>query len=383
MRADRLRGFILPTSLLVLTLLTVMLTAAFVLVSAEWRSTDNAMAGTRALALAQAGMQTYFATNRSLTPTNTTDSLRITYTGGYTDVVARKMILATSGVTTWVVKATGTTVDPLLVGQVTARRVIGRMALLYPAALPARAAMVALNGINANGATGNNPVDGGDNNGSIYSCTAPGWPGADTSALAVPRPGYYTAATASPLPAGEGVESLATRAALFDSTHIDWATILSGSFTPDYSQSGGTLWYPAPSSGTNWEVGYVTGNVTIPGYAGFPIGYAQQGVLIVTGNVTMANNAHWDGIIIAGGTLQGVTSTSQFLVHGMVVTGLNCYNVAGACSVPKNQLWRDDGPGSGNWHSVKWSWCWAHIGIATLAAMAPTKNTFIDNWAAY
>ena len=99
----------------------------------------------------------------------------------------------------------------------------------------------------------------------------------------------------------------------------------------------------------------------------------------MTGNVTMANNAHWDGIIIAGGTLQGATSTSQFVVHGYVVTGLNC--AAGGPCPGNNQLWRDQ-PGTA-WREVRWSWCWAHIGIATLAAMAPVRNAFIDNWAAY
>jgi hypothetical protein len=128
-----------------------------------------------------------------------------------------------------------------------------------------------------------------------------------------------------------------------------------------------------------WEVGYVTGNVTIPGYAGFPFAWAQQGVLIVAGNVTMADNSHWDGIIVAGGTLQGATSTSEFIVHGMVVTGLNC--VITVCPA-RNQLWRDD-PSGGTWRQIRWSWCWAHIGIGMLAAMAPVKNTFIDNWAAY
>ena len=38
------RGFVLPTSMLVVTLLTVMLAAAFILVSADYRTTDNTFA---------------------------------------------------------------------------------------------------------------------------------------------------------------------------------------------------------------------------------------------------------------------------------------------------------------------------------------------------
>ena len=48
------RGFVLATTLLVTTLLTVMLAASFLLVSAEQRTTDNSFGTARALALAQA-----------------------------------------------------------------------------------------------------------------------------------------------------------------------------------------------------------------------------------------------------------------------------------------------------------------------------------------
>src|SRR5437868_496531 len=102
--STRRRGFILPTSLLVLTLLTVMLTAAFVMVSAEFRSSDNSLSSVKAMALAEAGMQSYFAANRGLRPTDTYDSVRYTFSGGYADVVGRKMSNATTGTTPWMVK---------------------------------------------------------------------------------------------------------------------------------------------------------------------------------------------------------------------------------------------------------------------------------------
>jgi hypothetical protein len=380
----RPRGFVLPTTLLVMTLMTVMLTAAFILVSAEARSTDNSFASQRALAIAEAGMENYLSRNLNLGVSTAYDSTTtpINFSNGYAVVAASRLVDTSQGpLAIWLVRSYGYVTDPRLSGQTQARRVVARLARYSAVVLPARAALVALNGVDVEGAAGlNNPLDGRDNNGSISGCTAPSGFAADTNAVTTP-PGGYTYANALPVPGGGGTEALASIAATYDSTHIDWATILSGGFTPDYTQSGGTLNYPAPAPATNtaWEVGYVTGNITIPGYAGFPSPLAQQGVLIVTGNVTMADRAHWDGIIIAGGKLEGASSTSQFLVHGMVVTGLNC--VTGVCPA-KNHLWRGNNP-STTYRKIQWSWCWAHIGVGMLAAMAPIKSTFIDNWAAY
>lgn len=367
MTTRRPRGFILPTSLLVLTLLTVMLTAAFVLVSAEYRSTDNAMSGARAQAMAQAGMQSYFATGRSLDSTDTYDSLRFTYSGGYADVVARKMRNIAIGVTPWAIRSTGRTTDPLLSGQITASRVVGQMALLYPGSLPTGAAMVAFNNVIVSGTDWHNPLDGTN-----WATGCPGSP----NGIGLAHSGTYTETSGSS--PGNGRISV-PEAVLYDSTHIDWATIVAGDFTPDYIGAG-NLTQPG---NTTWGVGYVVGDLTIPGHWAFPGASGTRfGVLIVTGNVTMADNSHWDGVILAGGRLQGATAGADWIIHGYVVTGLNCAITAGVCSVPANNLYRDS-QSSGNWSEVTWSWCWAHIGIASLGIMSPVRGTFMDNWESY
>lgn len=357
MTADR-RGFILPTSLLVLTLLTVMLTAAFVMTSAEYRSTDNALASTRALALAQAGLQTYFASNRSLKPSDTGDSVRFTYSGGYTDVVARKMRDMTSGTTPWAIRATGVTTDPLLSGQVTARRVIGQMAQLNPASLMnPRAALVALNGTTITGA-GSHPLDGSSFNTGISCATS----SSTNSALLTVTGGYSGSA-----PNG-GVIYQSSVASLYDSTHIDWPAVLAGNFTPDYVGASGL-----PATGnSDWQVGFIQGNVTIPANTSYA---PRVGILVVTGDVTMADNSWWAGIIIAGGRIIG---TGTFLVQGYAITGLNCA-VGGAC-IPNSFAKYG---GSTLIREVRWSTCGAVLGIQALATMGPVKNTFMDNWAGY
>ena len=365
MKADR-RGFILPTSLLVMTLLTVMLTAAFVMVSAEYRSSDNSMASTRALAIAQAGLQTYFSSNRNLRPSDWGDSVRYTFTNGYTDVVGRKMRDISTGVTQWIIKATGTTTDPLLTAQVTAKRTVAQMATLQPSSLPARAGLVALNGVQVLG-TGTNPLSGN----SWGSCAG----AMDTTGLATVSGGYYTqyTGTSNPAPPG-GIEALASVNALFDSTHIDWASIVAGNFTPDYIASSTNL--PAPLN-TTWEVGYTSGDLTLPGTGGFP--YNQRsGVLVVGGNLTLGHGSHWDGIIIVGGWVRPASTSSEHIVHGMLISGLNC--ITSSCP-GSNTFYR--GGGGPTYRDIYWSYCWASKAVALLNTMQPRKNTFVDNWAAY
>ena len=84
------RGFILPTTMLVVVLLTVMLAAAFALASAEYRVTDNAFASSRSLAFAQAGMQNYLSVGHNLLAL-TQDSTTYTFSNGWAAVVARRL----------------------------------------------------------------------------------------------------------------------------------------------------------------------------------------------------------------------------------------------------------------------------------------------------
>jgi Tfp pilus assembly protein PilX len=369
MKADR--GFVLPTSLLVLTLLTVMLTAAFVVVTAEYRSTDNSMAGTRSLSLAQAGLQSYFASTRGLQPSDSYDSVRYTYTNGYTDVVARKMRSATTGITPWVVRATGVTTDPLLTAQVTAKRTVGQLAQLNPATLiTPRAALTALNGISiTGGAGGTSPIDG--NNFTYLNPAGCVTPSPSTAAnnngayVPVPTSTYYQGAA----PENGAIITAASLGALYDSTHVNWPAIMAGNFSPDWVGAAGL---PAPGN-TAWSVGYVNGDLTIPSNGGVT---PRKGVLIVTGDVTMADGAYWAGVIIAGGRIIG---TGDFLVQGWAITGLNCAPGAGTTCPAATTLAKYN---SGV-RSITWSYCWSWAAINSLATMVPIKNTFIDNWAGY
>jgi len=387
----RARGFVLPTSLLVLTLLTVMLTAAFVLVSAESRTTDNSLSSTRALAIAEAGLQSYYSLNRGLTPTDTYDSTQLTFTGGYANVIAQRLRAAQTGqLSMWAIRSTGFASDPLLSGTPQSKRAVAQMAQLNPGALPMRSALTALNGlvVLASGSPQDsaNPVSG-INGGSIAGCTPPSGSAADTVGVST-FPGSYASTPAGPYPTGEtgfgapagsGMERFASLNALYDSTHIDWPLLAdsNGPFRPDYQIPGAGL--PAPGA-TDYLAGRVIGSITIPASPPTWTATGRHGVLVVTGDLILANRAHWDGVIVVGGRL---IAQGEFFIHGAVITGLN---ILLGQSVPPDSIMRQ----SLNWQSgfsptraIDWSWCHVRWSTNALSGMAPMRNSWLDTWALY
>ena len=375
----------LATTLLVTTLLTVMLAASFILVSAEQRTTLNSFGTARALALAQAGLQNYFSQNRGLADTSTYDSTRIAMLTGYADVVAKKVRPsgATDGgspLALWIVRSTGVSTSPVLTGQVVGTHTIAQFAQLNLGVLPARAAVVALNGVQVKGAgASDNPLSGSDL-GSQAPCVSPGHPTADTAAVTVPSTisgggaGYVQTAGGWPLGTIEN-STFFTWSSLYNATHIDWSSLLSGNFLPDYVVTNASpigAW-PAVMT-TNYLVGYVpkdaSGNnqdILIP--AG-----QRRGMLVVTGNVFLTTGSHWDGIILAGGYVSVPSPCASCALHGMVVTGLN---IALGQTVPRDTLSR-----LGSTY-VQWAWCYTQSSVSSLSSLVPVKNGWADTWSTY
>ena len=355
----------LATTLLVTTLLTVMLAASFLLVSAEQRTTDNSFSTARALSLAQAGLQYYFSLNTALSDTSTYDSVRVTLANGYADVVATRVrpggASTGSPLALFVVRSTGVASSPVMAGQVQGIRTIAQFAQLNPANLPARAAMVALNGVRINGGFGSTHPIYGHDLGSIAPCVSPGGTAADTFALSYPS-GLYSTQSASPGPTGypTGLEpAYPSWSQLYDSTHIDWVSIISGNLIPDYTIPPS----PYPPYSNNYQVGYVPGNATLPPWQ-------VRGVLVVSGNVTAPSFAHWDGILLVGGYL---TAAFGAKLHGMVVTGLNR---ALGQNPPMDTLPRGVA-------IAQWTWCYTQSSINSLSSLVPVRNGWADTWTTY
>jgi len=366
----RARGFILATTLLVMTLLTVMLTAAFIMVSAEFRSTGSSFSLARSLNLAQAGLHAYFASTHTLGTGY--DSINYTFPGGYARVVARRLRDTTSTARElWIVYATGVDTTRSLLSVGGGRRAVASLAY-RPRQVPARAAMVAANGINVTasplGVVGN-PLNG--DNASIgdawvIGCTEPA---ADDTAAVTTAPPGYSQSTPGNNPTGT-VQLLASYTAVTDSTLINWARVVAGDLLPDHRN---TLPTPCPASfpaGDSDHCPYLSYYWNIPVTVTNAGSGASRGLLIATGDVTMAYGSHWDGIIIAGGRF--VADTNNYVVHGMVISGLNC--ATGSC--PLQTRIRRGG-------TVQWDWCYTHAAISGFASLAPISGTFMDTWKTY
>ncbi len=350
------RGFILPTTLMVMTLLTVMLSAAFVMVSAEFRASDNALSQSRASSLAQAGLQDYLSQSRTLSSSATYDSLRITYGAGYTDVVATRLVPVNgSRQAIWLVRSTGFVTGSLLSGQVQAQRTIAQLTTFNPGVLPIKAAFVAANQIVFPGVSGlSAPIDGTDSCSvtdtvDLMANTADilGGPGTSTTGLSIRN---------GPGPAW-------TRAAILDSTHIDWSSLVAGNFTPDYNVPP----FPSASAMNTWPIQYSSGNLTLSSFS------SGKGILVVKGDLTISVAAQWYGIILVGGRVS-VGAFSLVDIKGAVVTGLN--NITSPGSVGIDSLPR-------GWPGFQWSTCSAGLSAASQNAMSPLRHTFIDTWATY
>ena len=351
MSTDRRRGFILPTTLMVMTLLTVMLTAAFILVAAESRTTDNSLAMGRAHALAQAGLQTYLTLNRGISPGTNSDSVRLTFPAGYADVIGSRLVApGPTGVALWLVRSTGVLTGSTLTGLTTARRSVAQLASFNPGSLPLRGVFVSAHPVAVIDFFGfgglSDPVSG-----------------VDACGVSAPKRELTIAnGTLTGSLGGITPDYLASAAAVLDSTHIDWASLLAGNFTPDYIA-------PSWPSFSGYPIGYAPGNLTLPGGT-------RVGILVVQGDLTINDLSHWGGIIIVGGH---VRTTSNFpinvQVRGAVISGLN--NLITPGSVGLDTLYRGWGT------SFQWNSCEAGWAAGAMASMSPMSNGYIDTWANY
>jgi len=352
------RGFILATTMLVMTLLTVMLVSALILISAESHTTDASYSTSRSLNLAQAGLEAYFAASHDLTAGS--DSTNYGFSGGYARVVARQLRAATTGPSRnalWVVYATGVDSTRSLTRTGTGTRTVARLAYLNGGTLPIHAAVMAVNqfytqdGIN---------VTGTDNCGvtSIVGVTA------STSDM-LPVPLHTSSLKGSPV----GVQTLASRQAVYDSTHIAWDQLL----------AGGGFTTTAPSPGIMFKTYFYSGSLTLAPYTSY------TGLLVLTGNLSLGDMSNWNGVIIAGGWVR--SQSYSYTVNGAIITGLNNMTTPG-CSTSSVApcVGADSLTGGGTGASgvnIIWNSCLAASAIAAIGSLTPVRNAFMDTWKTY
>ncbi len=352
------RGATLPMVILLITVMTVALAAAYTLNGTESQVGDDYEEQVAALALAESGRHQYLNNAATLVGApGLTDVDTLAFTGGQAIVTLTRIrpqmqqapplyLLTSRGV-----RANGGSgnIPP-------AERTVAQY--LYWDAVPLNmlAGWTSLSGLNKNGGAG--LISGFDTNPDTGSCPEP-LPA--VAGVAVPTnpgmTGTLTAAQGTP-----PVRLLGDAGATAGAVDIDWAGMLNGSADIAYDiVIPGQAW-PSFADPNYWPTIRINGNYTLSS--------AGRGTLIVSGTLTQNNGSSWDGIVLVGNTLVSNGNTS---VRGATITGLN---VLLGQVVPVQDI------GNGT-KTYQINSCNTARALRNKARLRPLPNTWMDNWASY
>jgi hypothetical protein len=342
------RGIALPLTIFVITLITVMLAAAFARVAAERALAAGSSDAVSALTVAQSGLQAYLGSRTSRPPDG--DSVRYNVTGGYADVVAR--LVESDSLddrkTTYIVRSTGYIIVPALGANTQGKRTVAQFAQWQSGVIRQYAAWVAANDlhdqspyritVNGNDACGDSAATWAvrTQNSSSYTHSA--------------GQGSYSGAFPSPNESGSGNQ-------VANETGVDWSTIVSGGFVPEHTSllTGDTLYGSY----------LIQGDATVSNASG-------TGLLIVTDDLTMSGAfASWSGLVLVGDEIRFL-ATDSTVFRGMVISGLN--GLLGSTHTI------DFGATRVN---IRYDSCRISKALARLTGFFPVPNAWVDNWASY
>ena len=346
------KGFVLPLTIFVLTVITIMLAAIFVQVQADRRIAESSGDGLTASSVAASGLSRYFAYRDSVgvRPPDG-DSLRVNVVGGYADVVAyitQRPADSLSGIT-YIVRSTGTLIRPTQGSDPQARRAVAQFGRWQFGTMDVLSAFTAINDFakpcGAAGCDGTFRLEGDD------ECSAAWRPGLRIPLGSTPNPVGPPEVTPFKLEA----DNAATVAL---QTGIDWAAVKGGGFDADYTSL---------TNLSSWSSYLLSGDQTVTDLTG-------TGLLVVTGDLT-TNGLYfnWRGVVLVGGAILFQADTSY--VRGAVISGLN--RLTGPV------------PGSGGWGlspthiDIRFNSCHVASSFASFTGFAIIANSWMDNWAMY
>jgi hypothetical protein len=147
-----------------------------------------------------------------------------------------------------------------------------------------------------------------------------------------------------------------------DSVAIDWNGIVNlGAIQASITIPGGSWPTAALADTTYYPIIRVNGDFTLPS--------SGQGMLIVTGNLTISGSTTWKGVLLVGGD---ITSNGNNGIQGATVSGLN---VKLGTYVPSSTA---NGTKQYNYNS-----CAVSKATTTMGALVTLRNTWVDNWVEY
>ena len=364
------RGFALPMAILVVALLTISATAAFVIASSEERETANTRDQVDAFTLAQSGLERFLLARRSLgftsTPPTPFERARIDLPGGYADVTSERVRPSVAGSPVlYVIRSLGVRTDPSLPGTPFAEHTVALYARWQGGSLALRSAFTSLTGFEKNGASGT--ITGIDQCGGQSNVAGVGVP---------TPPGYIQNGGGTPVPTGTPpIEDMGGYQQAADETFINWQGIVNGTaLTPDVRIPPDA--FPSATAFANpayWPV-IMVDNVNGPA---FPLPRDGQGTLIVTGHLIMNGSRNWSGIILVGGTSTGNGNNG---ISGAAVTGLNTKLGPNAAAIAASIGTNTVGNGT---KRIFYNSCNIATALAGFGGLAPYPNTWSDSWASF
>ena len=346
------RGFAIPIAILVIAVLTIMIAGGFSLVSAERRSVADQKSQISAFRIAEQGLELYLVRRDSLLagqPGYTKvpgpkDSVRINMTGGYADVsLTRLRPVRGSQSGLYVVRSKGTETAGAYAGTPQGVRTVAQYVLWEPAPMQVLAGWTALSGLQKNGGAGTiGGIDLCGDSAAVAGVVVPVNPGYEGKTVAVGNP---------------PVDSVAP-----DSVAIDWNAIVNlGMITPTITIPGGS-WPTAALADTNYyPIIRINGDYTLPS--------SGQGMLIVTGHLTVNGSTTWKGVLLVGGD---IISNGNNGIQGATVSGLN---VKLGTYTPSSVA---NGTKQYNYNS-----CAVAKATTAMGALVTLRNTWVDNWVEY
>jgi len=321
------RGMALPMVIVVLLVLGASFAGGVALARGERALDDAGMSNVVAQTWAETGLQRVIADRSALgligvpSVVGTPDSVRVTVSGGYYDVI-----------TTLLRPAVGTTVPGLFYlrahavvtqskvsGAPVAEYTVTKLATFKVGTMHVQSALTGINGIEWHGGgagsiDGNDACSGGTNVPGVEVPAAPGITGDGNN--------WSSNITGNP----PIQNSQATIQAAATASPIDWDGIVNHqAITADYTvdctaSSCDTSHLPTSQWWTDHPTAFPVIMVNNRHLATFTMP-SGRGLLIVTGNMTASgSNSNWNGVMLIGGR---ITSNGTTTVTGATVTGLN------------------------------------------------------------
>lgn len=335
------RGFALPLTIFLITILTILLAAGFARVSVDREIAKAGEESVDALAVAQSGLQTYLATTTSRPAQG--DSLRVNVPGGYAWVTPQIVKVPTDTMANWtyVIQSTGYVIVASLGSTPRASRTIAQFAYWQTGSMNLLAGFTAANQLQVK------------HGGKITRLRGYDVCHRDTTlpSIRVPSGPVLNGLDAKPAPvfAGNGM-------GVSTATEIDWPAILNGGLQPDY-----TSFQQANFN----QVTVIQGDATLDETWG-------GGILVVTGDLTVTHDFVFRGILLVGGLIN--FNSSYAYVRGAVVSGLN---------EQLSQNVKQGAIGENGGTYIYYDSCAVNDALSNLTGFVPVSNAWIDNWATY